>query len=325
MLIHVQEEPMMNRVWCYQERVLARRTIHFTSHEMYWECEVGLLEETSGALVSSIRYTEYCITDLARGLTNRKDFGWIGAPPKFEFREQRAWYDVVLEYTSRNLTYQKDKLPALSGVIAAIAKINGDVCYAGIWRSWFLSGLLWRVQDPDDQYAYVSKTPERPAQWRAPSWSFAAIKGVVAYDMLPEHAELCGELLECCTVPKGRNPLGELQSGFARIIAPVVMIFDIGELKEDPYISGRKGKVQLRDLSERTVNVYFDVDALRGCSALMITPTLGIAMTPVRKEEGHFARVGIVEINRLGATYFGEGFEKLRSLDLPDPRSITLL
>jgi hypothetical protein len=120
MLIRVQEEPMMNRVWCYQERVLARRTIHFTSHEMYWECEVGLLEETAAALVSSIRYTEYCITDLAKGLTNRKDFGWVGTPPEFEFREHRAWYDVVLEYTSRNLTYQKDKLPALSGVIAAM-------------------------------------------------------------------------------------------------------------------------------------------------------------------------------------------------------------
>jgi hypothetical protein len=325
MLIRVQEEPMMNRVWCYQERVLARRTIHFTSHEMYWECEVGLLEETAAALVSSIRYTEYCITDLAKGLTNRKDFGWVGTPPEFEFREHRAWYDVVLEYTSRNLTYQKDKLPALSGVIAAIAKMNGDVCYAGIWRGWFLSGLLWRVQDPDDQYAYVSKTPEKLAQWRAPSWSFAAIEGVATYDMLPEHAELCGELLECRVVPKGRNPLGELQSGFARIKAPVVSILHIGELGEDIYISGRKGKVQLRDQSERTVNVYFDVDHFEKCYALMITPTLGIAMIPAGTEEEHFVRIGIVEINRHGATYLGEGFEKLNYLDLPNPRSITLL
>lgn len=323
----IQEEPMMNRVWCFQERVLARRTLHFTRHELYWECEVGLIEETTREPGGQIRYTEYCISDIARGLINRKDFGWVGPRPKFEYREQRAWYDVVLEYTSRDLTYQKDKLPALSGIIAAIAKISGDTCYAGIWRSWFLPGLLWQTQDPTlDQYVYVSKTPMRPTGWRAPSWSFASIEGVVTYDSLPADVELCRELQECCVIPEGRNPLGELLSGFARIRAPRSTIFDIGEIEEDGQISSRKGKVRLRDQTERAVNVYFDVERLRTCDALMITPVLGIAVRPINMDEQQFVRVGLVEMHLLRNPRRPQDvFERLSPSDWPEPLSITLL
>ena len=312
---------MMDRVWCFQERVLARRTLHFTRQQLYWECEHGLFRENVRSEVALDRYVEYSVQGIASSLTGLNSLS--STRSLYELRlDRKAWYEVVLEYTSRNITYQSDKLPALSGIIAALQRVTGDTCFAGIWRSWFLPGLLWRTQDPDvDEYAYAHKKAQRPADWRAPSWSFAATEGVATYDGLPVKADICAEFQECQLVPKGQNPLGELESGFARIKAPQVTMVDL-----DPNltINGRKGKVQLRDQTKRAVSVYFDVEYHQACDALMITPTLGLAVVAVESRENHFLRVGVVEVLQMDGTN-GDGFEKLDSSNWPEPRSVTLL
>jgi hypothetical protein len=35
---HVEEAPLNKRAWVLQERYLARRTLHFTADQVYWEC-----------------------------------------------------------------------------------------------------------------------------------------------------------------------------------------------------------------------------------------------------------------------------------------------
>ncbi|KAH4481480.1 hypothetical protein HBH89_249140 [Parastagonospora nodorum] len=66
----------------------------------------------------------------------------------------RVWLRLIEEYTSC------DKFPALSGVTSALQKLTGDACLAGTWKSFFLQGLLWRLQDPNwDEYVFFPKTP----------------------------------------------------------------------------------------------------------------------------------------------------------------------
>lgn len=43
---HVSEAELNKRGWVYQERALARRTIHFAKEQMYWECGDGIRCET---------------------------------------------------------------------------------------------------------------------------------------------------------------------------------------------------------------------------------------------------------------------------------------
>lgn len=43
---HVTQADLNKRGWVYQERALARRTIHFTKEQMYWECGDGIRCET---------------------------------------------------------------------------------------------------------------------------------------------------------------------------------------------------------------------------------------------------------------------------------------
>lgn len=43
---YVLQSPLQQRAWTLQERALARRTIYFTSVQMFWECGTGVLCET---------------------------------------------------------------------------------------------------------------------------------------------------------------------------------------------------------------------------------------------------------------------------------------
>jgi hypothetical protein len=43
---HVEEAPLNTRAWVMQERVLSRRTIHFSDKQIYWECGEGVYCET---------------------------------------------------------------------------------------------------------------------------------------------------------------------------------------------------------------------------------------------------------------------------------------
>ena len=39
---HVEEARLNTRAWVMQERVLSRRTIHFSNNQTYWECGEGV-------------------------------------------------------------------------------------------------------------------------------------------------------------------------------------------------------------------------------------------------------------------------------------------
>lgn len=44
------------------------------------------------------------------------------------------WREIVIQFTSRSLTYQTDTLPALSGLARVFEAASGDTYLAGIWR-----------------------------------------------------------------------------------------------------------------------------------------------------------------------------------------------
>ena len=153
----------MSRGWVLQERILATRTLQFTSYNMRLECskqvftepqfvdEYGTAKETSleriGQGLESIKNaapttgTQQILVPAVIG----RSYGW------------RVWARMIEDYTSRNLSFASDKFPALGGVISALQELTSDTCFAGIWKSWFLQGLLWRLQDPDwDEVSFAS-------------------------------------------------------------------------------------------------------------------------------------------------------------------------
>jgi hypothetical protein len=84
-----------------------------------------------------------------------------------------------------------------------------------LWERDFVKSLLWEVVIDVPHRARA----ERPSEWRAPSWSFASIDGVIehylesSYFYCQTEESLFAELEECKVIPLDlNNPLGELKS-----------------------------------------------------------------------------------------------------------------
>lgn len=109
--------PLMERGWCFQERLLARRYLLFGSKEVLWECQ----EEVA------------CSCSMAdgsfnpRSTSNRPSFPEC-VPTKWQVAQLEnsldrdyasVWRNLVMAYSSRDITFARDKLPALDGLAVA--------------------------------------------------------------------------------------------------------------------------------------------------------------------------------------------------------------
>lgn len=323
----------MGRAWCFQERVLASRTLHFASRQMYWECEHGFDEERNATgLIKTKNYDEFSVKHLADRLKSADRSPHPDA-------ERQAWFWMIRQYSSRELKEQSDRLPALSGVLSELKKrLPGDKCYAGIWKSWFVRGMLWRLQDPKiDSDIMVPRRPYKVA-WRAPSWSFISLEGVVLYETFHDASDTCAKLLECCLTPKSKlNPLGALTAGHAIISAPVVPIVSI---ESQTTRKGTPCMIQLKDGSLAPAVIFFDIDRPETAKALMITPHLGIAIVPMNVYMGTYMgtymdtymRVGMISVDPLWNPVKEPSLLRrarqperfLRASALPEPITVTL-
>jgi hypothetical protein len=94
-------------------------------------------------------------------MQRRSGDGRIQSPEFYSIQTQ--WLRMVNEYCKRNLTYESDILPAISGCASTFQSFTKDVYLAGTWVSDLPRGLLWSVQDSKPSQSY-----------RAPSWSWAS-------------------------------------------------------------------------------------------------------------------------------------------------------
>ncbi len=138
--------PLLQRGWFFQERLLSTRVLHYAANEMVWECKSCTLCEC--------------------GLT---DFGESAF--KRDAHQSLKWNDIVRLYTSADLTRSSDILEALSGVASNFeAGVKGRYL-AGLWRKDLPAGLLWS----SDGAAH------RPPSYTAPSFSWASRIGPVGF------------------------------------------------------------------------------------------------------------------------------------------------
>lgn len=96
----------------------------------------------------------------------------LGAIPadsqRLDGRWHSRWAQIVEEYTSRNLTFASDKVPALSGIARANQNATGKSYFVGNWQEDFLNDLAWRIQEPG-----IRDTPSCQPSW---SWTKTNIK-----------------------------------------------------------------------------------------------------------------------------------------------------
>ncbi|KAI2622192.1 HET-domain-containing protein [Hypomontagnella submonticulosa] len=155
----VRQEPIITRGWTLQESILATRAIYYSTEELQWQC------------IS----TRSCECQLPL-----RDF----QAPKFDAKQNQReileqWKSIVLMYTQRQLTYTKDKLPAMSGICQSIHRRTGWKYLAGLWEDRLIFHLLWHK--PAHLYTGDWKCPFS-SEYIAPSFSWASLKCGICVD-----------------------------------------------------------------------------------------------------------------------------------------------
>jgi hypothetical protein len=137
---------------------------------------------------------------------SRRSFIW--SPQCLEFNSE-LWRDIVKEYTSRELSDPKDRLLAISGIATALGDISKDSYLAGLWLNDFPTALLWEIASPFDP---------KPPNYRAPSWSWASVDGLMAFpidlDMDPD-LKLHSYFV---TLAEASAPYGAVKAGYIEIM-----------------------------------------------------------------------------------------------------------
>jgi hypothetical protein len=156
--------PLLRRGWAFQERVLSTRVLHFTEHELVWQCATATSCQCSTLVSSTPQYLSIypSMTWTKKNLTG-------GSSDDVDTR----WRMIVQEFSLLSLSHSQDRLPALEGLAKEFSAKKMDYL-AGLWRDSLLQDLTWRATSP---------LQERPKKWRAPTWSWAAIDGSVTFEL----------------------------------------------------------------------------------------------------------------------------------------------
>lgn len=214
--LDLDQSPLLNRGWIFQERLLSPRVLHLGAIEMAWECNEACACECMGETQTYASEPRWAHTkgSHARNLAAARD----------ERDVQPDWRSTVENYTRTLLTYDKDVFPAISGVVKNMQRHRRDRYLAGIWEDSVLDDLAWKVTDC---------SAPRPKVWLAPTWSWASVSSPVSYlnyrTMLSnqniESARPQSQrtvLIEASVMPAGNDPTAELCQGQLVLFGPVI-------------------------------------------------------------------------------------------------------
>ena len=291
--------PLLGRAWTFQEHLLSPRVVQFAKRELVWECSRTMwccCTPDYEPLVGIKRPLAPWFAPQATSASSSNTEEFIA-----------AWKHIVSRYSVKALTYDQDILPALSGMAKRARKAIKLKYLAGIWAEDLPSQLCWLTQA-------VYEGPKGgiwPENYRAPSWSWASIKGPIRWGNLQKQRGDFHVLEASCT-QSDDDPTGRVRGGYIVVEGSV---FE-GEFE---YV-GRLPYQNAFRVKRGDISVRFDADVpfnRRPFSALMPngTPLHCIAIGEVERDSypvkeycyvlilrkikswpERFARVGISEV-----------------------------
>lgn len=164
--------PYEKRAWTFQERLLSRRCLYFTSHQTYFHCESAQVSEDED-LLPIYENSSKTFGHLGK---NRHAINDLDLPEVqgFNIRRFLQYASLVEQYSQRQLSNPNDILNAFLGIVAVLRHNWGTTFTCGIPSSLFHDALLWF---PACDCLVRRKSGERTF----PSWSWTGWQGGVQY------------------------------------------------------------------------------------------------------------------------------------------------
>ncbi|KEY73955.1 hypothetical protein S7711_09451 [Stachybotrys chartarum IBT 7711] len=214
----VRFTPLAQRAWTFQASLLARRIVYFTGAELLRECRHGSwcecaqrdqnpdVYDWSNKIIATSFLRPEDTRYAPRGTSNYPD-----------------WNRILRGFTVRSITYETDRLPALSGLAKYFQSLGAGQYLAGFWRRNLLDSLLWRTD------RFIEGTNfERATPYRAPTWSFLSLtwsRGKQAFSTSRPPMDLNfhsltkarAKVLDAGCTAAGRDETGLLRAGYVVI------------------------------------------------------------------------------------------------------------
>ncbi|KDQ18294.1 hypothetical protein BOTBODRAFT_154187 [Botryobasidium botryosum FD-172 SS1] len=198
-------EPVNQRAWCLEERLLSRRALVYASHTLQYHCQTAVVnvgKSVCGRMIGQRLPDLMFLPDAEVPATL----------PKSELKKLRwAWQDVLADYTQRAVTKPADKLLALSGVTEQFHRVWRCRYLAGLWQDTLLEDLLW--------YKDFEIRLPRPGGYRAPSWSWASVDGRILAFTLDGRLDADSGEVETCDVVECEVALAYESLPFGKVTA----------------------------------------------------------------------------------------------------------
>ncbi|KAK2606930.1 hypothetical protein N8I77_005649 [Diaporthe amygdali] len=207
----LDEQPLAQRAWTFQERILSPRLLRFGPDRIWWECNENCCNEYLDKGNSRIVSSQNMKDDSKRSYENRS--GCIFTIPKIALRSAGsihsiqdlkdhrhvlgAWMKAREDYSIRTLTRVQDKLPAIGGVASKFGAYFDHDYLAGLFRKELPFGLLWMTVEPNS----------RQDHYRAPTWSWASINRKVSMTLQEGYLRNGNECNHCAILEEVRVDL----------------------------------------------------------------------------------------------------------------------
>ena len=168
--------PLHRRAWVLQERTLSPRTLYYGSQMIFWECVSAKASEMQPQLFDlwgkNKMKEQGTMNSLVR---NVNDVSELGMKARFATLLSickdsdyslwsNHWWKIVAQYTGCQMTFDRDKWPAISGLAKQLMEQSGRKMIYGLWQDFLVDELNWRALQPG-----------RKLRTEAPSWSWLAI------------------------------------------------------------------------------------------------------------------------------------------------------
>jgi hypothetical protein len=174
------------RGWILQEQLLSARILYFGNGEIFWECMTVSASESS-PISASLLFDHNPDETWALKLL-RKVLAGSTDPRVLRQRLADVWMQIILNYSSRQLSNRSDKLIALDGIIRPLSIILHDSHVAGLWRTQLWHQLIWWMVQP-----VAVSAPSTGPHFSAPSWSWLTVGPVAYHDSLADEGPTLGK------------------------------------------------------------------------------------------------------------------------------------
>ncbi|KAF2679477.1 hypothetical protein K458DRAFT_461004 [Lentithecium fluviatile CBS 122367] len=175
---------LYSRAWVVQEQILAPRALHFGREQIFWEC--NLVSATRfGPVGGNIPGTLPFLAIPSRRYRCKQVICLFKVHATRSLRGQSLhdlWKNIVRRYSTLELTYSSDRLPALYGIASELGQRLKSPYVFGLWTSDLPRGLLWQQGPPVPtmKVSYQIPTSSKPLWINVPSWSWASINAAVS-------------------------------------------------------------------------------------------------------------------------------------------------